>query len=173
MLSSETMAGPWSKFIVFVLLIMALAGGMSMYLVRGGLGAVDESRRFVHPDGFSMVIPAGWTKRISDNAFFIEPQNASGFAPDMQLRRYTEPPPWLDNATERRFQGKPAFHAQFTNDRRFNNVIRFERDGTWFEFRLRDRVVDDSLTGPWHRFLETFRVESATTLPTSMPIIVQ
>jgi hypothetical protein len=159
----------WLKIGVFFLIAIALGMSVSLF-TRNRLGAVDESRRYRHPDGFSIVVPRGWDAQLAPSGLLVRPLSFSGPAPRLDVMRLKSPRSADAKTREVTFQGRPAQLLRGYSDERFVYQVQFERDGVWYALVVRQTIEEEHLAGPWRAFFDTFRVESAAaTLPSTAP----
>jgi hypothetical protein len=138
---------------------------------RNRLGAVDESRRYRHPEGFSIVVPRGWDAQLAPSGLLVRPLAFSGPAPRLDVMRLTSPKPADAKTREVTFQGRPAQLLRGFGDQRFIYQIQFERNGAWYALVVRQTIDEEHLAGPWRAFFDTFRLEpTAGTEPSTSTV---
>ena len=173
------LSGPWIRIIGFVA-IATMLGMLANLLFDPGLGrADDESRRVVHPSGFSMIAPLGWTTASGDDGNGAGTLTASaktgiGFPPTIRINRL---PPGaksaaetLDTSTATLFQGKTARTVTRELRNHWAYVYAFTRDedGGHYEITVTSGVPQDVEHGPLRPFMDSFRPaahRAATTTP--------
>ena len=176
----SNMNGPWFKIVGFILLVMMLAGVVQMLIDPGFGSATDESRRFTHPAGFSIVAPRGWDSSISleksgrtVESLRIASPVGVGFNTSITVTRLPageqSRADTSDRAVSLTFQGKPAraLTEQLRNRWRWTlSFHRPEADGGHYELVYLSPTIPDVETGPIRAFLESFR---PSTLPATRP----
>ncbi|MDB5328565.1 MAG: hypothetical protein JWM57_4134 [Phycisphaerales bacterium] len=171
-----------------VLAAAIVVTGFVMYvIVQPTVGWPDESRRQVHPAGFSIVKPDGWEQHATftsagqpADGFKFLPAKAVGSPGYFNLTRLTVPVTEADrNAkgyTPTTFADQPAWEklAEHTFTKEHSRSLIFERDGQWFEISIRRPDSEPFIAGVWRAYAESFKIEPvktlATTLPATLPV---
>ena len=140
-----------------------------------------ESRRVVHPEGFSIVEPPDWEHFLTfddgkqSDAVRIVPKKAVGNIGTIQITKVNVPvtPEGIAKKHYQRiaFQGQTAYtlttESQFTRDH--TRTFLFQRNGVWYDLLVRRPQVEPIETGVWMAYAESFRVEPAHASPTTVP----
>jgi hypothetical protein len=159
----QRMSSPWPKLIVFLLLTMTFVGVYSV-LTGSRLGKPDERRRIRHPDGFSIVVPNGWTGQVAGDRLLLQPERFAGLSPSVDIRR-TLVPLSAKDPLDISFQSQPAQLIRHFSDKRHNYGIHFQRGPEWFLIAVRQRDREDHLQSDWKPFLESFRIDDVVRIP--------
>lgn len=147
------------------------------------IGTPDESRRLIHPAGFSVVGPVGWEGRNvvvslgagSPTMQFL-PTRSVGVQPNFTIYQVDALPEPQDKLkrVETTFMGKPAFVSEGPVSNAYLYVIDVELEGKWYRLSLKLASREDVRGGAWWRYFESLRIERpalpATTLPTTMTV---
>lgn len=181
---SEGRGGKWIKIGGLALGLLLLVALISAMTDTGNLGTPDESRRQRHAAGFSIVVPASWGAtpyfargNRSPDMINMSPEKVSGRETSLTVARLPAKPADAQDGTPFTFQNKPAWLQPFDTKHDYGCVLRFERDGVWYEMRFVSPVPLDWQTSSLMRFAETFHTEAPTTrigsLVTTMPVMVE
>lgn len=158
---------PW----VQVPLIVVGLAAIFWFFWPKGVPRPDESLRQVHPSGYSVVVPPGYTvtidrtgnARVADSIAAEDP-NYSSFAPRFQVDRFRGTPDF-ERLTQRRFKpggsfmGRDALVLNGPRGPYWHYRVVFEQDGEWFEVGLAAPDFHDVPNDRWYDYFKSFRYD--------------
>ena len=175
-----------ARSIGLALVAVVVVGLILFVATRPPVSWPAESRRVVHPAGFSVIAPPGWDHFLTfadgakADSLRVEPKKAIGNLGSILVTKVAVPVT-QDGLTKSgygaiTFQGKSAYSrtTQTGFTREHTRSFLFERDGTWYDLTVRRPEVEPIEVGVWLAYAESFRVETvrtpppATTLPTTL-----
>ena len=161
-------SGSWIKVALFLIGIAMLAGVVTV-LLDPGLGKPTEARRSKHPSGFSIAVPLGWGASFfgrpdEDQLLRATPERATGRSTIIAVSRLRQAPE-IDQTTPAQFQGQPAYLTSRQTRNAWYGLMYFQRDGSWYEITVSNPIPLDLPKSPLMPFIESFRVEGATSAP--------
>ncbi len=169
------MDGRWIKVVIFVLLIMMIAGVVSA-LLDPGLGKPDNAHRTRHMIGFSICYPRGWGGTpigdgIEGDANYIRlaPERKSGRETAINVSYTGMRTATVANVQEGTFQSQPAFFSSVRAKYDWQWRMQFQRDGKWYQVTLISPIEIDVPKSPYWPFIESFRIEKPITPAATEP----
>jgi hypothetical protein len=168
---------PGVRKILIAVLVVGVVGVL-LYVKQSKRPVPVEANRWVHPAGFSIVVPEGWfveTDLGSEPGIRMYPKEQAGPQVSLFVRAYepSQSPPtdgvhWKDST----FQSKPAREYEREERDRLGWRVVFNRDGLPFQISAITSPSEPASTGWLRAFADSFRLEQATNRPTTLNIVV-
>lgn len=163
---------PFAKTFMLLAVAAVIVAAFVYRAIEPRYGTPEESLRVVHPAGFSMVQPRGWTKNepglfdgdLSKEYVLGFFENRSEVIPaEIVVTRLPGPPSAFPTTEPVSILGRPTY--QKVNERRKNRITHlwFEADGVWYRAVLTlplANTIDDLLP-----YLATLRSETPAVTP--------
>ncbi|HEX8323151.1 MAG TPA: hypothetical protein VF595_04480 [Tepidisphaeraceae bacterium] len=159
--------------------------GILLYMgLQPPAGWPDESRRVVHPAGFSIAQPRDWEPRVSvlgnsarADSIRLLPKTAVGSPGFFTVTKLPESPTDKDLLSKgyapTTMSGQSAWQrvSEQKMTREHTRSVVFQRDGVWFDIVIRRPSLEPLDAGLWAAYVDSFRTETVRkTTPATLPI---